>query len=143
MADHDLDGIGVSVNDVEAMTRFYVEGLGCTTGEPVDVPESVTSKLGVVPSGMQMTVLLTPGGLRLKLVRAAGQRAPVAEVRSITARTGVTYLTFRVRDVPGTRDALVARGGTALSDPSLEKVAAVVADPEGNLVELLRAPKET
>ena len=143
MADHDLDGIGLSVNDVEAMTRFYVEGLSCTIGDPFEVPESITSKLGVVPSGMQMTVLLTPGGLRLKLVRAAGQRAPAAEVRSITARTGVTYLTFRVRDVPGTRDALVALGGSVLSDASLEKVAAVVADPEGNLVELLRAPKES
>ena len=143
MVDRDLDGIGFSVNDVEAMTRFYVEGLDCTLGEPVDVPESITSKLGTVPSGMQMTLLLTPGGMRLKLVRAAGQEAPSVAVRSITARTGVTYLTFQVRDVPSTRDGLVALGGTALSDPSLEKVAAFVADPEGNLVELLRAPKDS
>jgi catechol 2,3-dioxygenase-like lactoylglutathione lyase family enzyme len=141
MSAGDLDGVGLSVNDMEAMVRFYVDGLGCTVGDAVDLPDAITAQLRVVPSGTEMTVLLPPRGPKLKLVRVAGQVAPSVPTPSITARTGGTYLTFQVADVPGTRDALVALGGTALSDPSLEKAAAFVADPEGNLVELLRPPR--
>lgn len=76
-------------------------------------------------------------------MRAAGKVALPSATPSITARTGCTYLTFRVADVAATRDVLIGLGGTALSDPSLEKVAAFVADPEGNLVELFRAPRQS
>lgn len=94
-----------------------------------------------VPAGLAMTVLRTPGGTNLKLVRDTGQPTPPSATRSITVRTGCTYLTFLVADVAATRDALVALGGTVLSDPSLAKVAAFVSDPDGNLVELFRAPR--
>jgi catechol 2,3-dioxygenase-like lactoylglutathione lyase family enzyme len=139
----ELGGIGICVADVGNMTRFYAEGLGCQLDEATIPPESVTSRLGVVPDGLDMTVLTTPQGLRIKLVRSP-RRDPeqLAPATSITGHTGVTYLTFYVDNVASTRTTLVQLGGVALSDSDLERMVAIVADPEGNLVELIRRPRK-
>jgi catechol 2,3-dioxygenase-like lactoylglutathione lyase family enzyme len=137
----DFGGFGICVTDVDRMTQFYVDGLGCVLDEPVDMADSITSKLGVVPDGLAMTVLTTPSGAKVKFVRSPRQPATSSSTATITGRTGITYMTFYVTDVVATRDALVRLGGASLTEPELERAVAFVSDPEGNLVELLRRPR--
>jgi catechol 2,3-dioxygenase-like lactoylglutathione lyase family enzyme len=139
----ELGGLGICVADVGPMTRFYADGLGCQLDEPTIPPEAVTSRLGVVPDGLDMTVLITPQGTRIKLVRSPRQDPEQQErASSITGRTGVTYLTFYVDNVALTGANLVQLGGVLVSDPDLARMVAIVADPEGNIVELIRRPRK-
>jgi hypothetical protein len=54
--------------------------------EPVDLADSLTSKLGVVPDGLAMTVLTTSSGARIKLARSPRQAATPSSTASITGR---------------------------------------------------------
>ena len=128
----DIDHLVLRVVDLDAMLRFYCDGLGCTIQRRVD-------DIGLVQlrAGRSMLDLVTLDG---KLGRAGGA-APGAEGRN------VDHFCFRVepfdeREIRRHLGALgvdcgatAARFGAEGEGPSI-----YIADPEGNVVELKGPP---
>lgn len=134
--------LGVVVDDIEEMVRFYVDGLGCSEVQRAALPPSVTGPAGLGLDDVEVVWLETPRGERLKLLalqepsRSPAKRSHLASVR------GLAYLTFTVDDLEATCARLVDAGGAVVSScvpvvagPGTTLV--FLTDPEGNGVELI------
>jgi catechol 2,3-dioxygenase-like lactoylglutathione lyase family enzyme len=120
--------VGIVVRDGEGALRFYRDVLGCK--HEGDNPYPFGGVMHRLMAGESMIKIVVP------------DPAPPADAPrgDIAAATGVRYLTFSVDDL----DALlrqceqagtpVVRGATEMA-PGVR--IAIVADPEGNLVEFL------
>lgn len=128
------DHVGISVTDLDGLTSWYCEVLG------------MSLEYRVCPPGTGLTgvMLHHPSGFRLELlymVGAAPGLAPQTPVEAAGTR-GYGHLCLRVRDVAAAYDALVQRGAMARRAPAPSparpgSLVAFVADPDGNLIELL------
>jgi catechol 2,3-dioxygenase-like lactoylglutathione lyase family enzyme len=131
---------GVVVRDLELMERFYREVLGCLEVRRSRVPASVG-----VPAGLGDELLVVwlqvPAGGRVKLIRPRSAPAPARSAVPLTARRGLSYLTFHLDDMDPVVTALAAGGASPLSDPVVVwtrgRRISFWADPEGNTLELV------
>ncbi|WP_239333785.1 VOC family protein [Frankia sp. CiP3] len=132
--------VGIVVDDLVGMVRFYREALGCTEAHRSDVPAELNAKLGL---GAAATVvwLRTPWGERIKLLRPATGAGPLAPAVPPTARRGLSYLTLYAADAVGAAERMRRGGASPLSEPELVEASgrliAFWADPEGNVIELV------
>ena len=132
--------VGIVVADQELMERFYREALGCLPVHRSVVPQEIAGSAGL---GGELVVvwLQVPSGGRIKLIRprVAAGRYPAAA--PLTARRGLSYLTFHLDDVTPVVAALEAAGARPLSSPVVVEARgrriSFWADPEGNVVELV------
>ncbi|MEV0227250.1 VOC family protein [Streptomyces sp. NPDC050704] len=134
--------VGVVVRDLELMERFYSEVLGCPAVHRSRIPESVGAPAGL--GGELLVVWLqVPSGGRVKLIRPQTPPAPAESAVPLTARQGLSYLTFHLDDMDPTVAALRAAGARPLSNPVVVRARgrriSFWADPEGNTVELVDA----
>ena len=132
--------VGVVVRDLEPMERFYRDVLGCRAVHRSRIPESIAGPAGL--GGELLVVWLqVPFGGRIKLILPQAGPAPAQSAPPLTARRGLSYLTFRVDDLGPVIPALVAAGARPLSDPVVVRARgrriSFWADPEGNAVELV------
>lgn len=97
---------GVVVRDLELMARFYREALGCSEVHRSRIPASIG-----VPAGLGDELLVVwlqvPSGGRVKLIRPQVAPAPAYSVLPLTARRGLSYLTFHLDDMDPVVTALV------------------------------------
>lgn len=129
--------IGIVVRDIAAQTRFYSGTLG--------LPKS-----GEVPLPNGTLHIFSCGSSLLKLYEiAAAKTAPSAE---FGAQTGIAYVTLNVENIDALMDAVKRDGATILTPLSefdagvtlpepvgrVKARYAMLADPEGNRVELLQ-----
>ncbi|WP_246113428.1 VOC family protein [Streptomyces montanus] len=151
---------GVVVHDLELMERFYREALGCVPVHRSHIPRSIGGPAGLgapllvvwlqVPCGMPSGTASgaageVPSGGRIKLIRpqadAAMPAPPVPPPVPLTARCGLSYLTFHLDDIAPVVAALPAAGARPLSSPVVVRARSrrisFWADPEGNVVELV------
>ncbi|WP_254401408.1 VOC family protein [Streptomyces sp. AC555_RSS877] len=131
---------GVVVRDLELMERFYRDVLGCVEVHRSRVPASIG-----IPAGLGDELLVVwlqvPSGGTVKLIRPRFAPAPVQSALSLTARRGLSYLTFHLDDMDPLVTALAAGGARPLSDPVVVwargRRISFWADPEGNALELV------
>jgi lactoylglutathione lyase len=132
-----LDHVGLSVADLDGSASWFCEVFGLVR----------ELALRVEPLDLSIEMLLHPRyGYRLELLHrpgavAAGKPGTPAEA---ALRPGYGHVAFDVTDLDAAYDRAVGRGGRPVMAPGPSPEAGVqmafVADPEGNLVELLHRP---
>ena len=142
-----LDHVGLNVHDLPAMTEWYAAALGLT----------VEFEFALDHVDLRGVMLRSPAGFRLELLCRAGnapgpaaggvcggrdRRSNMATDPVEAALTlGFGHVAFDVSDVDGSYARLLAAGAADRMSPRPSPEPGVrmayVADPEGNLVELL------
>lgn len=131
-----FDHVGLAVADLEAAIAWY-----CGAFELVE-----EFSFTIAHAQLRGTVLIHGTGFRIELLQRPGSRPGLQAPDPITAALtrGFGHLALRVDDVDATYAALIARGATDRMSPRPSPQPgsrmAYVADPEGNLVELLSRP---
>jgi lactoylglutathione lyase len=134
MNDRRLDHVGLNVADLDAAERWYAEGFG--------YERDFVARLDLLELDIVMLIHPTRGD-RLELLHRPGSRPGLrAETPSEAVLTeGYGHVAFDVAGVDATFDRLVALGARPVMEPRPSPEPGVrmafVADPEGNLVELL------
>jgi len=131
----DVEHVGLSVHDLDAMTDWYVSALGMRVEDHFASDEF----------RVRVNVVRGPGALRIELVERPGSH-PNPEHQHVDSATalmqeGYGHLALRVRSVEQAFAVLVAAGAEPLFGPRpsfiREHRMAYVMDPEGNHIELL------
>jgi lactoylglutathione lyase len=146
--------IGCFVSDPDKSVAFYTEAIGFQEVSPFSVPGDFCKAAGLTDGepleNIRVLVLGEgPGATRLKLSSIPQHTAKRADNSTVGAQYGFRYLTLRVTD----QNAALARlekagvkplreGPVALPKSLAEGVyLTIVADPDGNLIELV-GPKK-
>jgi catechol 2,3-dioxygenase-like lactoylglutathione lyase family enzyme len=139
-----LTHIGICVSDLERSLRFYRDLLGFTYEHDLEVAGEPTDTLLRLRDVHLKAVYLTRDGVRIELLHFASPPGPAVRARPFTER-GLTHLSFRVADLDATLEALRAAGErvceeTVVRFPEFQAGAALVTDPDGQVIELVQAP---
>ena len=128
-----LDHVGLTVGDLPAMTGWYVDALAL----------SVEFEFALDRLDFRGVMLRSPEGYRLELLHRAGNAHGLRATSPVDAALtrGFGHVAFDVDDVDSAYDRLLSAGATDRMSPRPSPEPGVrmayVADPEGNLVELL------
>ena len=134
-----LDHVGLAVADLASATAWFCAVFGLE-------PELT---LRVEPLDLSIEMLIHPvHGYRLELLHrpgsSAGPGGKPAHPGEAALRHGYGHVAFDVPDLDRAFDRAVARGARPVMPPGPSPEAGVamafVADPEGNLIELLHRP---
>jgi lactoylglutathione lyase len=138
-----LDHAGLAVADLEAAAAWFCDVFGL-------VPE-LTLEVGAIDLSIEM--LIHPSfGYRIELLHRPGTGAAAgahpdgkpAGPAEAALRAGYGHVAFDVADLDAAWDRALARGARPVMPPCPSPEAGVrmafVADPEGNLIELLHRP---
>lgn len=116
-----IQHIGVTVPDLDAATRFLVDGLGAQVAydglTPDDEPRSgelVERQLGL-PKGAaihRQRCFAIGGGPGLEVFQISGEQRPASGL----ADFGLNHISLYCDDLPGALRRLVAAGGTQLDE---------------------------
>ena len=128
-----LDHVGLTVGDLDAMTRWYAKTLQLTVEFEFTLP------------GMEFHGVMLRGaaGHRIELLHRPGNRAGLQAASPVEAALtrGFGHIAFDVPDVDDAYQELLAAGAEERMSPRPSPEPGVrmayVADPEGNLIELL------
>lgn len=129
---HTFDHVGLSVADLDAMTEWYGAALGLTVEFAFELPNGLMRGAMLHADGYRIELLERPDSV---MGLQAGNPLEAAATR------GFGHIAFDVPDVDTAYDALLALGATDRMSPRPSPEPGVrmayVADPEGNLLELL------
>lgn len=128
--------VGLCVRDRVASRRFYEGLLGFQFWWELDAPEEGTSELLQLskPVGLHATYLVRDG-LVLELLDYAG-RAVSAGGERVMDQVGLTHISFSVSDLRSVLERVGEFGGSVV-EGTVSDGAAMVRDPDGQLLELL------
>jgi len=139
-----MSHVAIAVSDLDASSRFYVEGLGFEPGPSFDAGDEVAGLSEVEPPVRMVSRYFTKDGFRLELM---GWETPVVHGNPSQFRNqrGLTHLSFEVDDIAATEERLLALGGVAIpgARARLDRQPADIslvflADPDGTRIELLQ-----
>jgi catechol 2,3-dioxygenase-like lactoylglutathione lyase family enzyme len=128
-----LDHVGLTVADLDAMTQWYCAALDLT----------VELEFALDHVDFRGTMLRSASGYRIELLHRPGSVVGLQASSPVEAALtrGFGHVAFDVPVVEEAYDALVAAGATDRMSPRPSPEPGVrmayVADPEGNLIELL------
>lgn len=139
-----LTHIGLCVSDIERSLRYYRDLLGFTWEHQLDIEGEPVDQLLRLKGTKLHAVYLTRDGVRIELLQYASPPAPARRER-VMNEVGLTHLSFRVANLSETLAGLRAAGERVLEDtvldfPEFQAGAAMVVDPDGQLIELVAAP---
>lgn len=133
---YSLDHVGLAVADLDAQAEWYARALGL----------SRVGRFEVGPLQLRGEFLRHDDGWAIELLERAGASGGLRAPDPMTALLthGYGHICLRVGDVDATHAALIAAGGldrlSPRESPEPDVRFAFVADPEGNLIELLDRP---
>jgi catechol 2,3-dioxygenase-like lactoylglutathione lyase family enzyme len=132
--------VGQSVRDLDVSRAFYVDVLGFVEVMDMDVSGPQSAKLLRLPDPVGLhAVYLKRDGLVLELL-AFSEPAPLEPRARALNEPGLTHLSFGVGDIDASCEAVVAHGGTVFPESRLP-TAVFIADPDGQVIELLAGTK--
>jgi len=139
-----LTHVGVCVSDMDRSLRFYRDLLALEFEHDLPVEGEPSDTLLRLRGVVLDAAYLRRDGVRLELLRFASPPAPPPRTRSLHEH-GLTHLSFRVADLDATLAALRAMGERVLEEtvirfPEFQSAACLIADPDGQLIELVQAP---
>lgn len=130
-------------NDVQSLSRFYIEALDCEiVVDPQEVDEAVSRAVGVPDATISLSILRLPG---------RGDHGPVLELYAVEGprpdgwdyTSGQGQIAFEVDNLDVSIGRVVAAGGSRLGEvvewtaPSGAVARFVyLRDPEGNIIDL-------
>jgi lactoylglutathione lyase len=119
--------VGLPVSDLDVSIAWYREALGLTRESKTGVPEGVA-------------FMVAPTGERLELLALDPENSAWDDPIS-ALRAGVGHTAWTVDDIDAAHERAVEAGGRSVWTPrdtyEAGLRAAFIADPDGNLVELL------
>jgi len=134
-ADVVVNHVGLCVADLARARRFYEDVLGFVVARELVVPDAAAGPLLAVDAPVGLTaVYLRRGPFLLELLHFDRPGNPEPSPRPFN-EPGLTHLSFSVTDLDASLAAVVAAGGTVVTQ--LGRAAAIVRDPDGQLLELL------
>ena len=128
-----FDHVGLNVADLEAMVAWYTETLDLKVEFEFTLPSFA----------FRGVMLVSPEGYRIELLHREGNRPGLSAAGPVEAALtrGYGHFALDVDDVEARHVALLAAGATEIMSPRPSPEPGVqmayLADPEGNLVELL------
>lgn len=141
-----LTHIGICVSDMERALRFYRDLLGFREAYDLHVEGEPTDTLLRLRGVVLDAFYLERDGFRIELLRFESPAAPPPRTRVLNEH-GLTHLSFRVADLEATIAALRAAGErvveeTVIRMPEFGAAACLIADPDGQLIELVQVPDD-
>jgi len=139
-----LTHIGIGVTDLDRSLHYYRDLLGFTEEHALRVEGEPTDTLLRLRGTKLHAVYLSRDGVRIELLHFESPPAPAKSPR-VMNEPGLTHLSFRVADLQAVLTTLREAGErvleeTVLDFPQFQSAAAFVADPDGQLIELVQAP---
>ena len=132
--------VGICVTDLDRSIRFYTEVFGFVVLYQLDFENNEVAAT-MEQEGTFRSAMLIRDDIRVELLQwvdvettGSGQRKPMTEL-------GFTHLSFRVEDVDGLTQAIVAAGGQLVE--STRTVLGDVEDPTSGRLIYLTAPDGT
>jgi catechol 2,3-dioxygenase-like lactoylglutathione lyase family enzyme len=131
-----FDHVALSVSDLEISRRFYGDVLGFRREEHAfTLPQHDIRGL----------ILLNAQGVRIELFHRLGSKpGRVGHPTEGALTHGYFQFALSVRDISATFERVVAAGATPVLSPRIAPdgftLFAFVADPDGNLIEILQRP---
>ncbi len=128
-----LDHVGITVADLKAMTEWYAQSLRL----------EVEFEFTVAAVELSGVMLRSAGGDRIELLHRPGNRQGLAAANPAEAALtrGYSHVALDVADVDEAYAQLLEAGATECMSPRSSPEPGVrmayLADPEGNLIELL------
>lgn len=128
--------VGQCVRDLDRARAFYTEALGFEEVLDLDVSGEQSAKLLRLPGVVGLrAVYLRRDGFVLELLGFTDPEPLPVRARPIV-EPGLTHVSVGVDDLDGACAAVLAHGGTVFEESRLP-TAVFVADPEGQVIELL------
>ncbi len=128
--------VGQCVSNLEATRAFYVEVLAFEEVMELDVSGSQSATLLRLPDPVGLrAVYLKRDGFVLELL-AFDSPTPLPRRDRPIIEPGLTHISVGVEDLDAACDAVLAHGGTVLTESRLP-TAVFVTDPDGQVIELL------
>lgn len=128
-----LDHVGLSVADLDAQTQWYLKALGLRESTP----------FAIAPIELRGVFLVGQNGLAIELLERTGSHPGLQAANPAEAllTQGYGHICLRIEDVDAMHAQLLAAGASERMAPQQSPEPGVrmsfVADPEGNLIELL------
>ncbi len=128
-----VDHVGLSVSDLDAASEFYSRAFGFTPQLEFDL----------APHPIRGLMLAHPSGSRLELFEHSGSVPGLQATGPIEAHAtrGYSHFALRTPDIGAVFADALGAGATAVIEPRPSPEPGVrfafLADPEGNLVELV------
>jgi lactoylglutathione lyase len=128
--------VGLCVADRERSRRFYEGLLGFQFWWEIDPPDDLTAQLVQLsaPLGTHATYLVRDGFV-LELIDYSKRQVHAGSER-VMDQVGLTHISFSVSDLPAVLQKVTEFGG-AVVDGTVSEGAAMIRDPDGQLLELL------
>jgi catechol 2,3-dioxygenase-like lactoylglutathione lyase family enzyme len=128
--------VGQCVRDLASARAFYTDALGFEEVLELDVSGEQSAKLLRLPGTVGLrTVYLRRDGFVLELLGFTEPEPLPARARPMT-EPGLTHVSIGVDDLDAACAAVLAHGGSVFEESRLP-TAVFVADPEGQVIELL------
>jgi lactoylglutathione lyase len=128
-----FDHVGLNVRDLDAQAAWYSKAFGLGTALPFTVP----------PLGLRGLFLTNSDGFAIELLERAGSH-PGPQPKTVPdalMTQGFSHLCFRVPQVESLHQHLLSIGAAEVMSvreaPEPGVIMSYVADPEGNLIELI------
>jgi catechol 2,3-dioxygenase-like lactoylglutathione lyase family enzyme len=139
-----LTHIGIAVSDLDRALHFYRDLRGFSWEHDLTVEGEPTDTLLRLRGTNLHAVYLHRDGVRIELLHFTSPPAPAKPAR-VMNEVGLTHLSFRVADLDAVLVALRADGQRVLEDtiirfPDWGSAAALIVDPDGQIIELVQAP---
>ncbi|MEZ6062653.1 MAG: VOC family protein [Planctomycetaceae bacterium] len=141
--------LGIVVSDLDRSLKFYTTVVGLTHDSEFFVDENFCRDAGLTDGhGLKIQVLHPNGdvdGTGIKLMQLNGVNSAKADHGFIHSTLGYSYLTFHVADIDAASARLKAAGIKPVGKDQVRVpletpepiYLTVIADPDGNLIELL------
>jgi catechol 2,3-dioxygenase-like lactoylglutathione lyase family enzyme len=127
-----IEHVGIAVDDLAALSAWYEETLGLELEHEFEIPEQHVRGRIIAGSGYRVELI--------ESTRAGGKKPE--HRKPGWARHGYTHICLRVKSIEEAFAYLVAAGAEPIIQPGPTPMPgytfAYVADPEGNLVEVMQ-----